>query len=230
MNECRSIDEDFWYIDPLLQTCYSDPMPGLIETVVAFGYIGIFLTIFVESGILVGFFLPGDSLLFTVGLLASQGYFNISLLVTLVVIAAILGDNVGYWLGWKFGPKVFSRKDSLFFKREYVTRAEEFYAKHGKKAIIMARFIPVIRTLIPIMAGVGSMRYHTFLVYNIIGAAIWGAGVTLLAYFLGSQFPWVEKYLEYIIVAIILTSFLPIIIDLTKAKLRRRDKLDNIAK
>ncbi len=196
-------------------------MSSLIGVIVAFGYIGVFLTIFAESGILVGFFLPGDSLLFTVGLLASQGYFNIAVLTALVVAAAILGDNFGYWLGWKFGPKVFNRKDSFFFKKEYADRAEAFYAKHGKKAIIMARFVPIIRTLIPITAGIGSMRYHTFLLYNIIGATIWGAGVTLLGYFLGTQFPWTQKYLEYIIIAIVLTSFLPVAIDLLRSRLRK---------
>lgn len=194
-------------------------MPGLLDTIVAFGYIGIFITIFAESGFLLGFFLPGDSLLFTVGLLASQGYFNIFVLILLTMSAAVLGDSFGYWLGKKFGPKVFNREDSFFFKKKYVTRAEEFYARYGKKAVVMARFVPVIRTFIPIMAGVANMRYATFLSYNIIGGVVWAGGITLIAYTLGTQFPNIKEYLHIIIIGIVFASFLPIVFDIARQRL-----------
>src|SRR5947208_1596921 len=131
--------------------------------IIAFGYVGIFITLFAESGFLLGFFLPGDSLLFTVGILASQGYFSIGILIILGILAAILGDSFGYWMGSYFGPKLFNRKDSMFFKQEYVDRTEEFFKKYGVKTIILCRFVPIVRTFAPILAGMGSMRYRTFL-------------------------------------------------------------------
>lgn len=181
-------------------------LPVLITTI---GYFGIFLIIFAESGLFFGFFLPGDSLLFTAGLLASQGYFNIIILVLFVTIAAVLGDQIGYLFGIKIGPKIFTRDDSFFFKKKYITDAENFYQKHGRKAIVLARFLPVIRTFIPILAGVGKMHYSTFITYNIIGGLCWATGMTLLGYFLGTQIPDVDVYLLPIILGIILISILP---------------------
>jgi membrane-associated protein len=193
-------------------------LEGLIK---ATGYIGVGLIIFAESGLLVGIFLPGDSLLFTAGFLASQGYLNIAILIAVSVVAAITGDSTGYYLGQKFGPRIFKRKQSVFFDREHLRRAEEFYKKHGKKTIILARFTPIVRTLAPILAGVGSMHYRTFLAYNIIGGVLWGAGITVLGYFLGSVIPNVDKYLLPIIALIILLSLLPTIIHVARdAKLR----------
>ena len=146
-------------------------LPILIKTV---GYLGIFLIIFAESGLFFGFFLPGDTLLFTAGLLASQGYFDITLLILFITFAAILGDQIGYLFGIKVGPKIFNHDDSFFFKKRYVADAEKFYKEHGKKAIILARFMPVVRTFIPILAGVGKMHYRTFVTYNIMGGLLWG--------------------------------------------------------
>jgi membrane-associated protein len=181
-------------------------LPILIQTI---GYLGIFLIIFAESGLFFGFFLPGDTLLFTAGLLASQGYFDITLLVLLVTLGAVLGDQVGYLFGVKIGPKIFTRDDSFFFKKRYIADAENFYAKHGKKAIVLARFIPVVRTFIPILAGVGKMHYATFVSYNIIGALIWATGITLLGYFLGQQIPSIDNYLIPILLLIVFASMLP---------------------
>ncbi len=178
----------------------------LIQTI---GYLGIFSIIFAESGLFFGFFLPGDTLLFTAGLLASQGYFDITLLVLLVTLGAVLGDQVGYLFGVKIGPKIFTRDDSFFFKKRYIADAENFYAKHGKKAIVLARFIPVVRTFIPILAGVGKMHYATFVSYNIIGALIWATGITLLGYFLGQQIPSIDDYLIPILLLIVFVSMLP---------------------
>ncbi|MCM2339071.1 MAG: DedA family protein [Burkholderiales bacterium] len=193
-------------------------LPALITTI---GYVGVSLIIFAESGLFFGFFLPGDSLLFTAGLLASQGYFNIILLVLGISIAAILGDQIGYLFGMKIGPKIFTKDDSFFFKKKYIVDAENFYNKHGKKAVVMARFLPVVRTFIPILAGVGKMHYATFVTYNVIGGLIWGAGLTLLGYFLGQQIPNIDKYLLPIILAIIILSFLPTVFSYIYNKLKK---------
>ncbi|MES2007177.1 MAG: VTT domain-containing protein [Patescibacteria group bacterium] len=192
----------------------------------AAGYIGLFAIVFAESGLFFGFFLPGDSLLFTAGLLASQNILYLPLLLALVPIAAILGDSVGYLFGKWVGPRLFTREDSVFFSKHHVLRAEQFYEKYGPRAIILARFIPVVRTFVPIVAGVAQMRYVTFLIYNIIGGLLWGAGVILLGYFLGAAFPATEKYLTWIIGGIILFSFLPLIVEwLAYRRARSRNSL-----
>lgn len=192
-------------------------LPILIKTI---GYLGISLIVFAESGLFFGFFLPGDSLLFTAGLLASQGYFNIILLVFLINLAAILGDQVGYLFGFKIGPKIFNHDDSFFFKKKYITDAENFYKKYGKKAVLLARFMPIIRTFIPILAGVGKMHYSTFVTYNIIGALMWGAGITLLGYYLGQKIPNIDTYLIPIILLIIFISILPTILSFVYKKIK----------
>lgn len=193
-------------------------LPLLIKTI---GYLGVFLIIFAESGLFFGFFLPGDSLLFTAGLLASQGYFNIVILVLLTTFAAIAGDQIGYLFGKKIGPRIFNREDSFLFKKKYITDAENFYQKHGKKAIVLARFIPVVRTFIPILAGVGKMHYTTFISYNIIGALIWAAGITLLGYFLGQQIPDIDAYLIPILLLIVFVSMLPTLFSFIYSKIKR---------
>lgn len=199
-------------------------MPDLLDSIIALGYVAIGLTVFVESGLLVGFFLPGDSLLFTAGVLASQNVFNIYILVPLVVAAAILGDTVGYWLGRTLGQRIFIRDDSLFFRKAYVEKTTAFFERYGKKTIILARFVPVVRTFAPVMAGVAQMRYHTFLTYNVIGGVLWGAGLPFLGFWLGSSFPWVEEYLTYIILAIIAVSFLPLVFEVYRYLMEHRHK------
>lgn len=186
-------------------------MHGLSDFIISLGYIAIFTTIFAESGFLLGFFLPGDSLLFTAGLLASQGYFNIVVLVALCIIAAIGGDSFGYYIGRRFGPAIFARDDSFLFKKKYIEETQKFYEKHGKKTIILARFVPIVRTFAPIFAGVGQMKYQTFFVYNVAGGILWAGGILLAAYFLGTVVPGIEKYLELIIIGIIFLSVLPIL-------------------
>ncbi|KKP87799.1 MAG: hypothetical protein UR92_C0022G0006 [Candidatus Nomurabacteria bacterium GW2011_GWA2_35_80] len=189
-----------------MDSIFNIDLPILIKTI---GYLGVFFIIFAESGLFFGFFLPGDTLLFTAGLLASQGYFNIALLVLLIVLAAVLGDQIGYFFGKKVGPKIFTRDESFYFKKRYITDAENFYKKHGKKTIILARFIPVIRTFVPILAGVGKMHYKTFVTYNIIGGLLWGAGITLSGYFLGQKIPGIDRYLIPILLLIIFVPMLP---------------------
>ena len=193
-------------------------LPILIKTV---GYLGIFLIIFAESGLFFGFFLPGDTLLFTAGLLASQGYFSVTLLILLITFAAILGDQVGYLFGIKIGPKIFNHDESFFFKKRYIADAEKFYKEHGKKAIILARFIPVVRTFIPILAGVGKMHYRTFVTYNIMGGLLWGVGITLAGYFLGQRIPNVDTYLIPILLLIVFASILPAISSFIYSKIKK---------
>ena len=197
----------------------------LIET---FGTIGLFVIIFAESGLLIGFFLPGDSLLFTAGLLASQGKFGLSLPVLLIgcFIAAVAGDQVGYMFGQKAGPALFRRENSRIFKQQYVHRANEFFERHGKKTIVIARFVPIVRTFAPILAGVGNMRYRSFVMYNIIGALLWAVGVTTAGYVLGDTIPDIDKYLLPIIGVIILLSVLPPAIEILRH--RRRAKADAV--
>ena len=182
-------------------------LPRLIETA---GYIGLFAIIFAESGLFFGFFFPGDSLLFTAGLLASQGIFNIWILTASLALAAILSDNVGYWFGAKVGPALFSREDSFFFHKRHLERTRIFYEKYGPQAILLARFIPIIRTFAPIFAGVGNMRYSLFLAYNIAGGILWSVGCTLLGYFLGRALPQSEGYLLPITLIIVVVSILPL--------------------
>ena len=179
---------------------------GLIQTV---GYLGVFAIVFVESGLLIGFFFPGDSLLFTAGFLASQGFFDIKVLIIGCFIAAVAGDSGGYFIGKKFGPKIFTKEDSFFFQKKHLTRAQNFYDKHGGKTIILARFMPVVRTFAPVVAGVGAMQYRRFLMFNLIGAVLWAIGITLAGFYLGRLIPDVDKYLLPIIGAIVFVSILP---------------------
>jgi membrane-associated protein len=184
------------------------------------GLLGVVFIIFAESGLFFGFFLPGDSLLFTAGILASQGLLPFWPLLILCAIAAILGDNFGYAFGRKTGPMIFSREDSLFFKKKYVEKAKVFYDKYGKKTIILARFIPIVRTFAPIIAGVVNMDYKTFLRFNLIGGLIWTCGMITAGYLLGKTIPDIDRYLLPIIALIILLSFTPPLIEFIKHKKR----------
>lgn len=164
--------------------------------------------VFAESGLLIGFFLPGDSLLFGAGLYASQGNFSIWLLIAAVIFAAVLGDNVGYSIGRRTGKRLFKKKDSLLFKQEHIDRAEKFYEEHGGKTIIMARFAPIIRTFAPVVAGISKMPRERFFAFNIIGGILWGAGMPVLGYFIGSKIPHLDKYIELVMLGVIGLSVL----------------------
>jgi len=181
-----------------------------------FGVVGLLIIIFAESGLFFGFFFPGDSLLFTAGFLAPTLGVNIYLLIAGIFIAAVLGDNTGYWFGNKVGQKLFTKNDSIFFKKEHLLKAQEFFNKYGAKALVLARFVPIVRTFVPIIAGVVSMKYREFLVWNILGGFLWGVGVTSAGYFLGRTIPNSEKYLGYIIAVIILSSFVPVVMEIWK--------------
>jgi membrane-associated protein len=181
----------------------------LIQTL---GYIGLFAMVFAESGLFFGFFFPGDSLLFTAGFLASQDLFSIWVLVPLMVIAAIGGDSAGFYTGQKFGDWLSRQKSSLFFSKKNLQKAQDFFDKNGGKALILARFMPAVRTFVPIAAGMAHMEYKKFISFNVIGGLLWGAGMTLGGYFLGQLIPDVDKYLLPIILVIIVLSVLPGII------------------
>ena len=185
---------------------------------VTFGTIGLFLIVFAESGLFFGFFLPGDSLLFTAGLFAAEGTLNLPLILIGCFVAAVAGDQVGYVFGQRVGPALFRRPDSRLFKQEYVERAQEFFARHGAKTIVLARFVPIVRTFAPILAGVGRMPYRTFLSFNVIGGFLWAIGVTLLGFWLGNLIPDIDRYLLPIIVLIIALSFLPMAIEWRKRR------------
>jgi membrane-associated protein len=204
-------------------------IPGvdLIDFIKWAGVLGIALVVFAESGLLIGFFLPGDSLLFTAGFLVHAGFFDISihLLVLILFIAAVIGDSVGYAFGRKVGPHVFTRPDSLLFKQANVIKAQHFYEKHGGKTIIIARFIPIVRTFAPVVAGIGKMEYKHFLAFNLIGGFLWAAGITYLGYYVGAWFTKagidIDHVLLPIILVIIFLSVLPPAIHILKDKKQR---------
>ena len=201
----------------------------LVSIIKAIGYIGIFAIIFAESGLLIGFFLPGDSLLFTAGLLAStkipntsQNYLNLWILIGIVFAGAVLGDSVGFTFGYRIGRKLFRRENSRLFKKENLVKAQGFYERHGSKAIVLARFVPIIRTFAPIVAGIGKMNYRTFIVFNIIGGALWAASVPMAGYYLGKWIPGIDKYLLPIIVVIIVVSAIPAALNFLRSSKRKK--------
>ena len=189
----------------------------MLESFGPYAMIGIFLIVFAETGLLIGFFLPGDSLLFTAGILASQGDLNIVVLCVGCFIAAVIGDQVGYTIGQRMGPALFRRPDSRVFKQAYVERTKEFFEKHGPKTIVIARFVPIVRTFAPVLAGVGEMSRRTFLRFNVFGAFIWAVGVTLLGYWLSELIgDDIDKYLLPLVALIVLVSILPPILEILR--------------
>ncbi len=184
-----------------------------------YGLIGLALIIFAESGLLIGFFLPGDSLLFTAGLLSAlhTGITQPIWVVCLVAfVAAVLGDQVGYQFGKRVGPSLFARPKSRLFRPSHVVKAQEFFEKHGAKTIIMARFVPIVRTFAPIVAGVGNMKYKTFAAFNLIGGALWGIGVTLIGFLLGKRFPSLKDRVDILALVIVAISLLPVLLEFLK--------------
>lgn len=189
-----------------------------------FGLLGILVIVFAESGLLIGFFLPGDSLLFTAGLLTADGKYitwPLWLVCLLITLSAIAGDQVGYAFGRKVGPALFRRPNSRLFKQENLLKAHDFFEKYGARSVVLARFVPIVRTFTPIVAGVSRMNYRTFVIYNVVGAVLWGTGVTVLGYFLG-QIPFVKANIELILIAIVGISVIPIVVELLRARLAAR--------
>jgi len=202
-------------------------MPSFLDPqwlITTFGVIGILVCVFAESGLLIGFFLPGDSLLFTTGLLVAGGtylHLPLWLMCLLICVAAIAGDQVGYLFGRRFGPSLFRRPDSRLFKQENLTRARSFFQRYGARSIVLARFVPIVRTFTPIVAGASHMHYRTFVTYNVIGGTLWGCGVTILGYFLG-QVAFVRSNIELILIGIVVVSLVPIGVELLRGRRRAR--------
>jgi membrane-associated protein len=191
-------------------------LPALVQWA---GYVGLFAIIFTETGLFFGFFLPGDSLLVTAGLLASQGLpLDISTLGILLSAAAILGDNTNYWIGRYSGQRIFTREESLLFKPKHLRRAAEFYAKHGAKTVVLARFMPIVRTFAPLVAGAANMPYRTFLTYSVAGGLAWIWSMLLTGYFLGRRFPGIARHLEVLIIVIVLLSVSPAIVSWVRSR------------
>jgi len=197
---------------------------GLIELIKTVGYIGIVAIVFAESGLLIGFFLPGDSLLFTAGFLSSQNIFNPLVLAIFTFIAAVVGDSVGYSFGKRVGKKIFDKESGFLFNRENLKKAQLFYEKHGSKTIVLARFTPIIRTFAPIVAGAADMKYKTFVSFNIIGGLLWTQLMIWGGYFLGNLIPDVDKYMLPIIAVIIVVSLIPTFKELLAARIAKKKK------
>jgi membrane-associated protein len=194
--------------------------------VATFGYPGLFAVVFAETGLFLGFFLPGDSLLVTAGIFAAKGDLNIFLLISLLFVAGTLGNMVGYLFGHKVGKRLFSRENSLLFHKKHLKHAHAFYEKHGGVAIILARFVPIVRTFAPIVAGIADMPFATFMLYNLLGGFLWTVGITLLGFFLGKLIP--DKYFEPIILIVIFVSLLPALYEVLKTKEQRQNIIRGI--
>jgi len=195
-----------------------DPQ-SLLESFGPWALLAILAIVFAECGLLVGFFLPGDSLLFAAGILVASGFIDtpIWLVCLLITVAAVAGNLTGYWIGYKFGPAVFNREESRFFRREYVERTKHFFDRYGARAIVLARFVPIVRTFITAMAGAARMRYRQFAIYTVVGGVLWGFGVTLLGYYLGN-IAFIKNNIEYILIAVVLLSVVPIYYELRRAR------------
>jgi membrane-associated protein len=196
-----------------------DKLIQLLTTVFSgwWGYLVLFGVVFAETGLLVGFFLPGDSFLFTIGVVAGAGRLDVAWILILFMIAAITGDQTGYYLGYRTGPKIFSRPDSRFFKQEYLTRTARFYDKHGGKTIIYARFVPIVRTFAPFMAGVARMSFARFVSFNVFGGIGWVFSMVMLGYYLGG-IPFIRRHFEKVVILIVLVSVMPVILEMIRGR------------
>jgi membrane-associated protein len=179
-------------------------------------YFGLFGIIFAETGLLVGFFLPGDSLLITAGIVAAEGYIKLPLVMLVCTLAAMIGDTTGYWIGRKLGPLVFSRPENRFLNPKHIDRAKAYFDKYGAKTFIIARFIPIVRTITPTMAGVSRISYKTFVIYSVLASVIWGCGLPLAGFLLGKSIPDLEKYILFVIGGVIVVSFIPVVLEYLK--------------
>jgi len=194
-----------------------------VESIIKWGGLAMICgIIFAETGLMIGFFLPGDSLLVTAGVFAAAGHIDLYMMLLLVSLCAVVGDQLGYYIGQKTGPALFNREDSLLFKRSHVLRAQQFYEKYGSKTIVIARFVPIVRTFAPVVAGVGQMKYRRFVTYNVAGGILWVFSMVLLGYFVASVVPNIDKHIHKVIVVVVFLSILPAIIEFVRE--RRRGK------
>jgi membrane-associated protein len=201
-----------WVLD-LLHQIYD------VEGIIRWGGLLMLVAIvFAETGLMIGFFLPGDSLLVTAGVFAAAGHLDIISLLFWVTLAAVVGDQLGYYIGYRTGPRIFRRQDSLLFKRDHLIRAREFYERHGGKTIILARFIPIIRTFAPVVAGVGQMEYRRFVMFNVVGGVLWVWSMTLLGVTLGNVIPDIDRHIHVVIAVVVFLSILPAIIEYIRSR------------
>jgi membrane-associated protein len=213
----RPEETELELIQTFFRTVYNVP-----ELIRIGGMAGIVAVVFAETGLMVGFFLPGDSLLVTAGLFAARGDLDIAWLNVALAAAAIVGDATGYWIGYRAGQALYSRPNSFFFRREHLIRTHEFYERHGGKTIVIARFMPIIRTFAPVVAGAASMTYRRFAAYNIVGGIGWVASMTLIGYYLGRSIPDIDKHIHIVVAVVIFLSLLPGIIAYLRARLQPR--------
>ena len=199
-----------------------EQLPTLEEIVIWGGYIGLFVIVFSETGLLIGFFLPGDSLLVTAGLFAARGQLDIALLNVILIIAAITGDATGYYIGLKAGHALYNRPQSRWFRRDHLIKTREFYEKYGGITIVIARFMPFARTFAPVVAGIAEMKYRRFALFNIAGGIGWVVSMTFIGYFLGRTIPGIERHIEYVIFVVIAISVLPIFIKYLQHRAQKR--------
>jgi membrane-associated protein len=216
------------WIQDFFKTVYN--VPAFVDLLLKYGVWALFVVVFAETGLMIGFFLPGDSLLVVAGLFARQGKLDIVWLNLALIIAAIVGDAVGYWIGYRTGKALYNRPDSLLFRRSHLIRTHEFYEKHGGKTIVIARFMPIIRTFAPVVAGAAQMTYRRFAVYNVVGGIAWVSSMTLTGYFLGALIPNMDKHIDKVAIVIIILSLLPAVISYLKGRLSGgRAKADGTA-
>lgn len=197
-------------------------LSNLPELVQWAGLFGLAAIIFSETGLLIGVFLPGDSLLVTAGLLAARGYLNVYTLAPVLTVAAICGNSAGYFIGRATGPRIFNRENSLFFNKKHAIRAHEFYEKYGRKTIVLAQFMPIIRTFAPVVAGVGGMKFRTFITFNIMGAVLWIWSMVAIGYFLGSYIPGIDRHIEIVVAIVVFISLLPGLISWYRGRRAKR--------
>ena len=201
---------------------FTNPLGEITDWAIRVGYVALFGIIFSETGLMLGFFLPGDSLLVTAGLFAARGALDIRILVPLLIVAAILGNTTGYTIGRRAGRPLFDRQQSRFFRRDHLLKARALYEKYGGIAIILAQFMPFARTFAPVVAGVAEMPYRRFATFNITGAVLWITSMSLTGYFLGKKVPGIEKHIEYVIAIVVFISILPMIIKYARHRLKQR--------
>lgn len=199
------------------------------QTIISLGFYFLLIVVFAQTGLFFGFFLPGDYLLFMAGLLCSTGRFHVSILVLVLslIAAGVLGNYVGYWFGYRAGPALFKKNNSLFFKRKYVVLAEELFTKHGAMALVLGRFFPIVRTFAPIFAGIVKVDFKKFTLYNFAGSIAWVSLFTLGGYFLGQKYPHLRYYLQYVFLALVIITTIPLVILFFKSKLQKEKTLND---
>jgi membrane-associated protein len=217
-------------VEQLIGIIFTNPLGDITDWAIKVGYVALFAIIFSETGLMLGFFLPGDSLLVTAGLFAARGELDIRILIPLLLVAAISGNTTGYTIGRRAGRPLFDRPQSKFFRRDHLLKTQAFYEKYGGMTIILAQFMPFARTFAPIVAGIAEMPYKRFATFNITGAILWIGSMTLIGYFLGRTIPGIEKHIEYVIVTVVFVSILPMVIKYLQHKLKQKRAVKGMAK